>query len=744
MSNKTRNLSALAIAVIGIMYNSSGSAAGASGIIGKTPVTPEQCLAVNYFTHGIGGNISLNPQGSRVAYLVDAPEIATKAKRVRLFTRAADKIGTPQMIAEETDIASVKWSDDGRHLTALVPRMGRRAIVSMDSATGVKQVLLQLNEEDIDEYSVDSNEDEIVVKSRSGKIFLSRKSPAGTFGKPDLLDFPLPEKFIPMDGGLLQPSISPDGKKISVNFGIRLSDVPEEWLKDPRVRAWRAIGYGGVTTTVVKDLSSGKIQVIPLINAGAPASWSRDSSGFVVTGASPVNSDWALRDFDAKYYGGGQGHFFWVNADTGSVEKVMDRNFDDHDAPLFWKNSGEVLLRASSKSLGWFRRAGATWRKVSEYKMPEEAYKYSYRSLASNGKAVVGDFELPNSPPRLVQFNIGSPRQTVLDDINPAMAKVVLSKPDLVHWTMPLPGGRVRDFYGLLFKPLDYRLGQRYPLIIQTKGSGGWFVCDDGSSHYPGSIPQLAAGAGMMYLVRYDAPETSTNLIEETTQFSAEYPGNIGEAVGQMRMWEAAVDSLSAAGLVDAARVGITGFSRTGWYVEFALAHSKLRYASATVGDNIQYSLSENWVLDRKNVRDAASKMYGGPPFGKSLQNWLKYSISFNLDKIHTPLLLETHGYGIKEDPTGYTVPISILVRNEVLYGLKQLERPVDAYYYYRTDHTLTDPGERVLSMQRQLDWFRFWLQGYVDPDPAKVDQYQRWKQLREQHDADLRTVENE
>jgi len=29
------------------------------------------------------------------------------------------------------------------------------------------------------------------------------------------------------------------------------------------------------------------------------------------------------------------------------------------------------------------------------------------------------------------------------------------------------------------------------------------------------------------------------------------------------------------------------------------------------------------------------------------------------------------------------------------------------------------------------VDWFRFWLQDYQDPDPAKTEQYKRWRGLR-------------
>jgi hypothetical protein len=37
------------------------------------------------------------------------------------------------------------------------------------------------------------------------------------------------------------------------------------------------------------------------------------------------------------------------------------------------------------------------------------------------------------------------------------------------------------------------------------------------------------------------------------------------------------------------------------------------------------------------------------------------------------------------------------------------------------------------------VDWFRFWLKGEEDPDPAKAEQYARWrglKKLQDENDA--------
>lgn len=47
------------------------------------------------------------------------------------------------------------------------------------------------------------------------------------------------------------------------------------------------------------------------------------------------------------------------------------------------------------------------------------------------------------------------------------------------------------------------------------------------------------------------------------------------------------------------------------------------------------------------------------------------------------------------------------------------------------TEHVLTNPEARMASQGGSVDWFRFWLQGYEDPNPAKAEQYKRWRELR-------------
>ena len=56
---------------------------------------------------------------------------------------------------------------------------------------------------------------------------------------------------------------------------------------------------------------------------------------------------------------------------------------------------------------------------------------------------------------------------------------------------------------------------------------------------------------------------------------------------------------------------------------------------------------------------------------------------------------------------------------------------PIEVYAFPNEPHQKVQPRHKLAAYERNLDWFRFWLQGYVDPDPIKSAQYQRWETMR-------------
>jgi hypothetical protein len=89
----------------------------------------------------------------------------------------------------------------------------------------------------------------------------------------------------------------------------------------------------------------------------------------------------------------------------------------------------------------------------------------------------------------------------------------------------------------------------------------------------------------------------------------------------------------------------------------------------------------------------------------------------FKADRVQAAVLFE------------FTSPIEDAY--ELFIALARQGKPVELYCYPKGSHPLDTPLERVASLQRNVDWFRFWMKREEDPDPAKADQYTRWRGLR-------------
>jgi dipeptidyl aminopeptidase/acylaminoacyl peptidase len=192
--------------------------------------------------------------------------------------------------------------------------------------------------------------------------------------------------------------------------------------------------------------------------------------------------------------------------------------------------------------------------------------------------------------------------------------------------------------------------------------------------------------------------------------------------------YEAAVQKLVSDGLVDPDKIGILGFSRTCFYVMETLTTGFIHLKAASMEAGVMEDYFQYMIMARPG--NESDSMIGAKPFGEGLQLWLKRSPGFNLDKITAPLRIVGQG------------PANMATMWQPYAGLRYLKKPVDLMMLNTDEHVLTNPGVRLASQGGSVDWFRFWLQGYEDPDPAKTEQYDRWRILRKlQEENDLRST---
>jgi dipeptidyl aminopeptidase/acylaminoacyl peptidase len=305
-----------------------------------------------------------------------------------------------------------------------------------------------------------------------------------------------------------------------------------------------------------------------------------------------------------------------------------------------------------------------------------------------------------NIPPALWATDGATGKSKKLWEPNPKLGAMDVGAASVYHW---------KDASGYawsaaLIKPVGHVPGKRYPLIIQTHGfhDEHEFITDGAFTTAFAARP-LAAVGFMVLETRDRHDHLSTG----------------AEAPDMVRGFESAIDTLNADGLIDPDRVGIIGFSRTCYYTESALIHAPQRYAAAVIADGVDKSYMQYLVWAAGEDYHDQEAIYGTSPFADGLKKWVEAAPGFNLHRVRAPLLIQA-----------ITAP-AILEEWEIYASLHLQKKPVEMIYIPDGQHILQKPLERLASQQSDVDWFRFWLQGYEDPDPAKIQQYQRWRALR-------------
>lgn len=305
-----------------------------------------------------------------------------------------------------------------------------------------------------------------------------------------------------------------------------------------------------------------------------------------------------------------------------------------------------------------------------------------------------------NQRPVLWATNPGSGRGKELWDPNSQFESLKFGEASIFHWK----DASGYEWTGGLIKPVGYDPSKRYPLVIQTHGFVPFEFITDGQ--FPTAMAaRPLASAGFVVLQVYDR-------WDHVDQYQ--------ESLDQLSGYQAAIAQLSSDHLIDPRRVGIIGFSRTCWYVEEALIRGPHLFAAATISDGVDYSYLQYLQFGEGHsfFQNDFEKINGSKPFGIGLKQWTTRSPGFNLDKMMTPLRIEAIG------------PSAVLSEWEIYAALRRLGRPVDFVYIPRGQHILQKPWNRLASQQGDVDWFRFWLQGYEDPSPQKASQYRRWTTL--------------
>jgi dipeptidyl aminopeptidase/acylaminoacyl peptidase len=321
--------------------------------------------------------------------------------------------------------------------------------------------------------------------------------------------------------------------------------------------------------------------------------------------------------------------------------------------------------------------------------------------------------ETPTSPRSMVSIRVTPHDVSTLFDPNPDFKHFALGRVERIEWQ----DGFGNDAFGHLVYPPEYAAGKAYPLVIVQYRSRG-FLNGGVGDEYP-IFPLAAAG---FVVLSFDSPED--------WKLAAEYPLDNLKDLGAVEAQEwkdgykfrrklsalnIILDRLTKRGLVDPARVGITGLSDGASTVDYALFNSSRFAAAASSGD---WS-PESYTLQVSDPMRSFTRSFLQAKFAaEALEKWKMLALSSHADAVRAPLLIQVSDTELIE-----TTPIVV--------ALKDAGKPVEAYVFPDELHVKWQPQHKLAVAERAIDWFRFWLMNEEDPSQDKAAQYARWKQLR-------------
>jgi dipeptidyl aminopeptidase/acylaminoacyl peptidase len=333
-------------------------------------------------------------------------------------------------------------------------------------------------------------------------------------------------------------------------------------------------------------------------------------------------------------------------------------------------------------------------------------------SIDRSGRLLACLREDETTPPTVTLADLATGTIRTLIDVNPEFSNLKLSPARRIDVDTKYGD----HLWGHLTLPIGYEPGKRYPLIITTyRDYGGFLRGGDPGDEYP--IPVFVANG--FAVLNFEALGRVRNDKLNDLDFVLLQSPITGLA--------AAVAKLTEIGVVDGSRVGITGLSFGAELVDYGISHSGLFQAAIDSGAGSPDPFS--YYIESEENRAAVSQFFGlASPDGKSLTRWQMISPALNARRIRTPLL-------INAADAEYTADM------ELVTALREMHKPIELFIYANERHEKNQPKHRYEIYERNVDWFKFWLQNKEDSDAAKIEQYKRWRELRKMQENNFDTA---
>ncbi|NDY94638.1 S9 family peptidase [Wenzhouxiangella limi] len=631
------------------------------------------------------GQVAISPDGQNIAYTRSVPrrpgvdEDGPAWAELHLIDASGVSRG---FITGEVNIGQLGWMPDGSAVTFVatrgddehaalyrIPVGGGEAQRLISVGTGVAGYSLSPDGERVALVATDPLDEEIQSLHDKGfdqVIFEEDWRPRRLWiaelenGEPEPVE---------IDGSVQRVQWSPAGDRLAVVVTPR--QLVDDTLMFPRIRIIRPDG---------EEL--GRIE-----NPGklGQSAWSPDGDHFAFIATDIINDTREGRLMVADRDGGE-----WLNLLPDLEGHVWHVDWNGPDRVLF------ISYEGVEARVGQIAVDGS----AEQTLFAEDGLIFDALSVAESGRLALRA-HTPAHPPEVYAAASASGAPERLTDSNPWLEDVALARQEVVRY----PAADGLEIEGLLVRPLDYREGQRYPLILAAHGgpeahySNGWLT----SYNLPA---QHAAAEG--YFMFYPNYRGSTGRGVEFALTSQGRP-----AKEEFSDLVDGIDHLVEQGLVDGERVGITGGSYGGYASAWAATYYSERFAAAVMNVGLSDKIA---MLGTSDIPQELYLLHYRTWPWEDWDLYRKASPIYYAEQAQTPILILHGDADPRVDPTQSRILYRYLV-------LQDDPPPVRLVLYRGEGHGNRRAAPRWDYSLRLMRWMDHYLKGEGgDPPPYQID----------------------
>jgi dipeptidyl aminopeptidase/acylaminoacyl peptidase len=645
--------------------------------------------------------LSISPNGKFVGFMVATPsveldETRTEVVIVELATaRVVQRITNGSLIRSWNNWLEVEepaWSADSRYVYVRALQDGEIQVWRVDAASG-ERIKVTSDAADVEKMAIGNHGSTLTYWVRDSRQEVRRKEElaarTGYLGDDDLMlyqDLPRNNWF--------------EGRRVTLTLHAgTLVDVAGSPLRQKEM---------DLATGVTRALGAAVSEPTPVWEAAEIKVFHENGHGEVAVARElpnvPGKFDFAKLQILSAVDGS-------MVSECTSPEciGVMQgvRWTADGRRIIFIKDDGSGAQRIVEE---WNPDSGQVRRITSLSGILEGGLPYRLTSQEGGcpivGSNMICEYEDSTVAPRVIRIDLVKGRVITLFDPNPAITADRLGRVETLTGQDEL-GNPV--FSKLVFPPM-YNPQQRYPLVISTYKCKGFLRGGTGNE-----FPEfLFAQAGMLSIcIHYNG--SPLPYPDSTPAMSAAPQLERARAT-----YESIIRGLDRRGLIDVDHIGIGGLSWSAKVVAWELFHSDRFAAASIAGPSLLDPIAADWMS--ANRWDEVRPPYGLPASDDPRDPaWQAMSPALNARKIRTPLMVNAAENEVRPGIQLYA-------------ALRREKVPLELYVYPEEDHQIVAyPSHRAIIYERNVDWFRFWLQGFEDAAAAKSEQYARWRKMREE-----------